>query len=146
MKILGSSLFSARVVHWFLLQFRKLSFSSFLSCPLPLLLCRQTSCFRCSNPVPLWLLGCPSPLGRSQCPWLCPVQIPARCLSQSWTLPFPSPTSLLHPFLAPMAETALAWVPLSAPMVHTCPLPPPSRLPQAWVALRLLLKLPGPSQ
>lgn len=139
-------LFGVKVAHWFLLQFLKLSFSSFISCLPPPPLYRQTSCFRCFNPVPLWLLGCPSPLGRSQCPWLCPVQILVPCLSQSWTLPFPSPTSLHHPFLAPMGEIALAWVPLLAPMVHTCPLPPPSRLPQAWVVLRLLLKLPGPNQ
>lgn len=139
-------LFSIRVVHLILLQFRKFSFSSFHSCSPPLLLYRQTSCFRCFNPVPLWLLGCPSPLGRSQCPWLCPVQIPVPCLSQSWTLPFHSPTSLPHPFLAPMGEVALAWVPLLAPMVHTSLLPPPSRLPQAWAVLRLLLKLPGPNQ
>ena len=45
-----------------------------------------------------------------------------------------------------MGEVAPAWVPLSAPMVRTCPLLPPSRLPQAWVVLRLLLKLPGPNQ
>lgn len=71
-----------RIVHLILLQFPKLSFSFFLTCSPSFLLYRQTSCFRCFNPVPLWLLGCPSPLGRSQCPWLCPVQIPVPCLSQ----------------------------------------------------------------
>lgn len=107
---------------------------------------RQILCFKYFSPVPLWPLGCPSLLGRSQCLWLCQVQILALCLFQSWTLPFPSPANHPHLFLAHMGEIALAWVPWSALMVHTCLLLPPSRLPQAWAVLKLLLKFPDPNQ